>query len=284
MDIHRLEFRQIDVFTAEPFLGNPVAVVLGADGLDAAQMQRIATWTNLSETTFMLRPTTADADYRLRIFDPHAELPFAGHPTLGSARAFLDAGGRGHQPGMLIQECARGLIAVRVDADVPGRQHLRLPDAHLRDVGEDMLRLLPHAIGATPLPHPVVIDVGPQWLVARLDSAATVRGLTPDLPHIAALSRALEITGVTVFGSDGEQTEIRSFAPAHGIAEDPVCGSGNGAVAVYRRREGHRTDYVADQGGCLGRAGHVHVTYGSDDAIWIGGDTCVCISGTLAGT
>ncbi len=281
-----LEFRQIDVFSDTPFLGNPVAVVLGADGLDTARMQRIATWTNLSETTFVLKPTVPAADYRLRIFDPHVELPFAGHPTLGSARAFLDMGGRERNPGHLVQECARGLVTVRIDAAAPERLFLRLPEVQVQEIDGDIMRLLPQAIGSTPLPNAIAIDVGPQWLVARLDSAATVRSLMPDMHRITALSKTLGITGITVFGTDREQTEVRSFAPAHGVSEDPVCGSGNGAVAVYRRREGQLAGYIADQGCCIGRAGRIFVEYGEDEAVWIGGETRVCISGaiTLAAT
>jgi PhzF family phenazine biosynthesis protein len=277
----RFEFRQVDVFSADPCFGNPVAVVLGADGLSGEQMQAIARWTNLSETTFVLQPTQSQADYRLRIFCPDKELPFAGHPTLGSARAWLDAGGSPRGPA-LVQECARGLVPVHRDHKDPQRLFLQLPEARQEDIDTPSRTELQDALGALTQTEPRIVDVGPRWLIAQLESTGKVRALTPSMAGIAKLSRRIAISGVTVFGRDGGKTEVRSFAPAAGIDEDPVCGSGNGAVAAFLQHNGQSGDYVADQGICRGRRGRVFVRYEPENVIWIGGDTRVCIAGTFA--
>jgi PhzF family phenazine biosynthesis protein len=287
-------FQQVDVFTSVPFLGNPVAVVLEADGLDSAAMQRIARWTNLSETTFVLRPTQPGADYRLRIFTPGAELPFAGHPTLGSAHALLRAGRITPRDGRLVQECAAGLITLTVEPGEDGAAPTLLFDlprpnfSVLSAAQQDALETL---LGQ-PLcrePAPLLVDVGPRWLVAELESAAAVLALQPDLERMKALDTELRSTGLTVFGAHptGAEAaiEVRSFAPLHGVPEDPVCGSGNGCVAAYIRRQGLvgriGLRYTASQGSAIGRAGRIRLII-EDDAIRVGGHSVTCVEGRLA--
>jgi PhzF family phenazine biosynthesis protein len=220
-------FKQVDVFTSRPFCGNPVAVVFGADGLDEAQMQGLAAWTNLSETTFVMAPTVPGADYRLRIFTPRQELPFAGHPSVGTAHAALEAGWAHATDDRLVQECAAGLLSIRIEREA-GRVRLfvRVPEAHAES-GDMMLT---HALGRAlgiPLrsnPEPRPIDVGPTWIIADLEEAAIVNALEPDMAALANLCRERDAVGVTVFGrsmQDGVALEARSFAPADGIPEGP---------------------------------------------------------------
>ena len=271
-------FKQVDVFTATPFQGNPVAVVLSADALPAAQMQRIAAWTNLSETTFVLAPTRPGADYRLRIFTPRQELPFAGHPTVGSAHAALEASRIVPRAGALIQECGAGLLALRVESDGDRRRiFVRAPTA----------KLSPAVVPLFGSARALRADVGPVWIVVDLGEAEYVDALAPDLAAIAELSDSLRATGVTVFGRTGDPRlplHVRSFAPAHGIAEDPVCGSGNVAVAAFLRETGllreFGADYTARQGMQVGRDGRVAVRV-RDDGIEIGGEAVTCVDGTI---
>jgi PhzF family phenazine biosynthesis protein len=266
-----LRFKQVDVFTDRPFLGNPVAVVVGAEGLDTAAMQRIACWTNLSETTFLLGSDVAD--YKLRIFTPREELPFAGHPTIGSAHAAIESGFVPKSPA-LKQECGAGLIDISLEQ---GGLFLRGPDAKVSDVRKK----LPFA---TKL---LRIDVGPVWIVGEVADSKALAALEPDMAALAAFTLDHEATGVTVFAASGERDSalhVRSFAPAHGIPEDPVCGSGNLSVANYLKatnqvkRFGER--YVARQGMQLGRDGRVSVRI-DDDGIRIGGSAVTCVEGTL---
>jgi PhzF family phenazine biosynthesis protein len=280
-----LPFLTVDVFTDRPFLGNPVAVVLDADALDPEAMQRIARWTNLSETTFVLRPTAAGADYALRIFTPDRELPFAGHPTLGSARAVLETGLAAPRDGRLVQQCGAGLVPVRVDA-ASGLIAFEVPPARTATLGDADARALADALGLVgPPPRFDAIDVGPVWLTAMLADAGQVLALSPDQAALAAISRRLRVTGVTVHGAHPAggpaATAVRSFAPAAGVPEDPVCGSGNACVALQRRASGLHVDYVAAQGEAIGRAGRIAVSY-RGDAIEVGGATVVCVRGTLA--
>jgi len=282
----------VDVFSSLPLLGNPVAVVLDADGLDTASMQRIANWTHLSETTFLLPPTRSDADYRLRIFTPRSELPFAGHPTLGSAHAALQCGLVTPRNGRFVQECALGLVPIEVQASDTGLPQwtLDLPPAALRPLHEDDVRELQAVLGCAVPGHitPAIIDVGAVWLVAQLDSTAQLLALQPDLARCAALERRLGLTGVTVYAPrqrDHADVEVRSFAPSCGVNEDPVCGSGNGSVAVFRRERGllpgAAQHYNATQGQCVGRAGHIAIGYHPQGRITIGGACVTSIEGTL---
>jgi PhzF family phenazine biosynthesis protein len=280
-----LTFRQVDVFTGVPFKGNPVAVVHDADRLSTEQMQTIARWTNLSETTFVCAPTDERADYRLRIFSPASEMPFAGHPTIGSAHAVLSAELRPKRPGRLLQECGKGLVALRVEGE---RIFFELPEPAMREIEAEGLAALADALGirAEAVGANALIDVGPVWATLQLEDADTVRRLRPDLARVAALS-PLGLSEVTVFGLERDdeeaQVEVRSFAPADGVPEDPVCGSGNGCVAALVRREGllAGSSYVARQGGCLGRDGRIEVRFGEDGSIWVGGRAVTCVEGVL---
>lgn len=279
-------FMQVDVFSAEPFLGNPVAVILDAVGLDAEQMQRIARWTNLSETTFVLPPDDPAADYRLRIFTPQAELPFAGHPTLGSAFAVRATGRFGDECTTLVQQCATGLVPLRFEGDGESPMPvLTLPQARSRALAPSECGALGAALGLPGPVHARAVDVGPVWITAELPTAQAVLALRPDMAAVAALSEGLSATGVTVFGLQppGEDAayEVRSFAPAHGVPEDPVCGSGNGCVAVYLESQGRAIEYTARQGRAIGRDGRIRVRP-AGDRIELGGDCRITLRGTLA--
>ena len=269
-----LPFKQVDVFTGRPFFGNPVAVVIGADRLEPTQMQRIAAWTNLSETTFLLKPTQAGADYRLRIFTPRQELPFAGHPTLGSAHAALESRFVKAKNGKLRQECGAGVLDLSLEER---RIFVRAPAP----------KISPAAVPLFGNARALRVDVGPVWIVVDLGDAGTVDALAPDMTAIAELSNSLDATGVTVFGRTGRKEEpihVRSFAPAHGIAEDPVCGSGNVSVGAFLRQTGllkeFGASYTARQGMQVGRDGRVQVRV-SADAIEIGGEAVTCVDGTI---
>ncbi|HKQ53249.1 MAG TPA: PhzF family phenazine biosynthesis protein [Pyrinomonadaceae bacterium] len=281
----KFTFRQVDVFTDVPFKGNPVAVVHDADSLAPDEMQAIARWTNLSETTFVCAPTDPRADYLLRIFTPTNELPFAGHPTVGSAHAVLRAGLRPKMPGTLVQQCAKGLIPVRVEGE---RLFFELPEPAVTDIPAEQLAAVTDALGISTreVASSALVDVGAVWLTLQLTSADVVRGLKPDQGRVAALTPR-GAAGVTVFGreSAGSESlfEVRSFAPAHSINEDPVCGSGNGCVAVLvaRERLTNEDSYVARQGRCVGRDGRVEVRFGEGKTIWVGGQAVTCVEGTL---
>ena len=280
-----LPFRQVDVFTTAPFRGNPVAVILDAADLTAAQMQAIAAWTNLSETTFVCPPGDPAADYRLRIFTPRRELPFAGHPTIGSAHAMLRHGLAPRQAGRLVQECGKGLVELRVEGE---RIALALPAPSFREPGPEALAQAAVALGvpAADVARGALVDVGPVWFTVELRDGAQVAKLEPDMAAIAALTRE-GATGLTVFGFYGNgglaDVEVRSFAPGQGIPEDPVCGSGNGCVAalIQRDRLLGKNAYAASQGRCLGRDGRVEVRYAADGTIWLGGQSVTCVEGTL---
>jgi PhzF family phenazine biosynthesis protein len=284
-------YKVVDVFTAKPLLGNPVAVVLDAGGLDTERMQAIARWTNLSETTFLLPPSVPDADYHLRIFTPLSELPFAGHPTLGSAYAALEAGRVSPRGNTLRQQCGVGVVQVAVDGEGRTRRlTLELPQAKLTPLTPEQVGELEAVLGRQVLRDvaPAIVNVGPAWIVAQLPDAASVIGLEPDLARSAAFERKLGATGISVFGRhpSGEAAiEVRSFAPSGGVNEDPVCGSGNGSVAVFQSRRGllpsGGTRYVAAQGRCVGRDGRVAVTVDADGGVKIGGACVTCVDGEL---
>lgn len=270
----QLAFKQVDVFTARPFYGNPVAVVIGAEDLAAEQMQRIAAWTNLSETTFLLPPTLPSASYKLRIFTPRRELPFAGHPTVGSAHAALESGFAEAVDGKLRQECGAGVLDLTVEG---GRIFVNAPQPKTRRVDAPLFGVK----------SALRVDVGPVWVVADLGDARAVDALEPDMAAIAELSQALDASGATVFGRTGNAAmpiHVRSFAPAHGIPEDPVCGSGNISVAAYLRETGLLQEfgprYTARQGMQVGRDGRVQVRV-TADAIQVGGEAVTCVDGKL---
>ena len=281
-----IRFQQVDVFTSVPFKGNPVAVILDGNSISTAQMQAIANWTNLSETTFVGPPEDPVADYRLRIFTPRAELPFAGHPTIGSAFAMLRSGYVPKRPGILVQECGKGLVELRVDGE---RLFFQLPTPVFTLPDEQQRSDAATALGisAAAIVRAAIIDVGPVWLTVQLSDGEAVTDLKPDMSAIAELSRP-PVTGLNVFGlnKDGGpgKVEVRSFAPADGVPEDPVCGSGNGCVAAFIQRDKllDRNSYTATQGRCLQRNGRVEVRFAEDGAIWIGGHAVTCIEGSLA--
>ena len=287
-------FKQVDVFTGRPFLGNPVAVVLDADDIDPAQMQRIAAWTNLSETTFVLRPSSASADYRLRIFAPAVEMPFAGHPTVGSAHAILESGILPPESRSLRQECLAGVLPLTVDGTGADRLiFVRVPETKVAGTYEASADAISAALGATIArrPAPMAIDVGPVWMVAYAEAEETVRGLKPEMNALAQLSREHGVVGVAVFsrrsGDDGSAVHVRCFAPAAGVPEDPVTGSGNATIARYLAETGMLKDigdeYVASQGTEMGRDGRVHVRVsGNGRVIEIGGRAVTAIEGSIS--
>jgi PhzF family phenazine biosynthesis protein len=273
------------VFGNAPFKGNPVAVVLHADELTDSQMQEIANWTNLSETTFVCDPTTSDADYRLRIFTTQSELPFAGHPTIGSAAAVLRQGRQPNTPGRLVQECARGLVPLRLDGEMI---FFELPEPEFTPPSERELAEALAALGVSreAARNVSIVDVGAVWLTLQLDSAQEVVDLAPDMDRLAQATE--RCTGVTVFGlyapGGPASVEVRSFVPGDGVPEDPVCGSGNGCVAAVIRRNGvfAESRYVAAQGRVLGRDGRIEVEFDPDGAIWLGGTADVRVEGSIA--
>jgi PhzF family phenazine biosynthesis protein len=284
-------YKVVDVFTSRPLLGNPVAVVLDAEGLTGDAMQAIARWTNLSETTFLLPPSTPGADYRLRIFTPRGELPFAGHPTLGSAHAALEAGRVQPRNGRLVQECGVGLVDLAVrEEGTERRVTLRLPSATVTPLQPDEVAELEAVLGESIVRElaPARVNVGPIWIVAKLRSVAVLLALKPDFARCAAFERRLGVTGVSVFaahqGADAA-VEVRSFAPSSGVAEDPVCGSGNGSVAVFQRERGllpgTGASYIATQGQCVGRDGRVVVNVDVDGQVTLAGACVTCINGSL---
>jgi PhzF family phenazine biosynthesis protein len=278
-------FQQVDVFTGVPFTGNPVAVVLDGDGLSTTEMQAIAHWTNLSETTFVCTPDDSTADYRLRIFTKMRELPFAGHPTIGSAHAVLRHGRKPRAPGRLVQQCGKGLVALRLEGD---RIFLALPEPAFREPSAADVARAAEALGlgSSDVRRASIIDVGPVWFTLQLAEGATVLELTPDMGKLAALPTP-GINGVNVFGlypdARPADVEVRSFAPAGGTPEDPVCGSGNGCVAALIRREKILavSSYAANQGRCLSRNGRVDVELADNGVIWLGGRAVTCVEGTL---
>lgn len=286
---HNRPFAQVDVFSAIPYRGNPVAVILDADGLTDADMARIANWTNLSETTFVLPPTDPAADYRLRIFTPHRELPFAGHPTLGSAAAWLDAGGTPRTTGSIVQECGAGLVELRRGGQAASSNAetlsfaapQRIRSGELADDYVEQIATALHLDRAEILGHQWV-DNGPGWAAVRIASAAEVLDLEPDFSAIP--DAKLGVLGAHPDDSEHEY-EIRAFVPGVGVAEDPVTGSLNASVAQWLIGAGLAPDaYTATQGTALGRAGVISISReageSGDEKIWVGGSATVCFRGT----
>jgi len=272
-------FAQVDVFSTTAYLGNPVGVVLDADGLSEELMQRIARWTNLSETTFVFPPTRAEADYRVRIYTPEAELPFAGHPTLGTAHVWLDNGGKPGNSHIVVQQCEAGLVHVRADAgllwfDAP-------PTIRSGDLDEDYLMRIVTAFGINRdrvVAHQWV-DNGPGWAVIQLATADEVLALEPDLSLIPdAMVGAI---GAHPPGS-AHGYEMRTFAPRVGVAEDPACGSMNASVAQWLIRTGAVTaPYRVAQGCRLGRDGDINIRPDAAGTVWVGGAVTTLFRGTV---
>ena len=306
-------FKQVDVFTATPYLGNPLAVVLDGQGLDDASMQRFAQWTNLSETTFLLPPLNVAADYRVRIFTPRGELPFAGHPTLGSCHSWLQAGGQPWRKYAIVQECALGLVTIRRapnSAGKAGNERLAFAAPALKRSAPSPV-VLAEVAAALGLKVPQILaaqllDNGPLWLGLLLDSAETVLQLTP--AHLALENLNLKVGVAGVYpktetapliaranrearafshaASAGTEPvidlEVRAFAAPIGVAEDPVTGSLNASLAQWLMAEGYMPErYVASQGACLGRAGLLYLQRDAAGQVWVGGDSVTCMDGSV---
>jgi PhzF family phenazine biosynthesis protein len=273
------KFTQVDVFTAVPYKGNPVAVVLDGEGLSDAEMQAFANWTNLSETTFVVPVTMPGADYHLRIFTPKDELPFAGHPTLGTAHAVVAAGLATPKDGRLVQQCKIGLVELALgDHGVS----FRLPRYALEEL-EDAEATAWLGEGVKLLGKAHAVNVGPTWLVAELAELSALENLAHDPARLTRYYERTGMTGATVFAIDGDRVVVRSFAPGDGIPEDPVCGSGNAAVAAYRLtmgQIGHGDSYLASQGRQLGRDGWIAVRIEGAD-VHVGGHCVTCIEGSV---
>lgn len=277
----RRAFRQVDVFTAEPFRGNPVAVVLDGEGMDDAALRAFAAWTNLSETTFVLSPTpdgaAAGADYRVHILTPAVELPFAGHPTLGTCHAWLEAGGVPARPDLVVQECGAGLVPIRRGQD--GLAFAAPPLVRSGPVAEEDLARVVAELGITSgdVVDAAWVDNGPGWVAVLLADADAVLALAP-----TRLSLDVGAVGLHPDGHP-ERYEVRGFFPIRGQAvEDPVTGSLNASVAQWLLGTGRvRAPYVAAQGTALDRRGRVRIEQDDDGTVWVGGGTITCVSGHL---
>ncbi len=305
-------YKQVDVFTGTPYLGNPLAVVLDGSDLSDADMQRFARWTNLSETTFVLPPTEAGmqagADYRVRIFTPGGELPFAGHPTLGTCHAWLQAGGKPKAAQFIVQECKVGLINIRHEGN---RLAFGAPPLKRTAPSPALLAQIAKALGlkAPQIKTAQMLDNGTVWLGLLLDSPQTVLELTPNFLELKNLGHKVGVVGVesaptatgliarsnrearafsgtasaTSTANTAPEVEVRGFAPHMGINEDPVTGSLNASLAQWLIAEGHAPErYIAAQGTCMDRAGRVYIERDANGQVWVGGESVACIDGTVA--
>lgn len=284
-------FQQVDVFTATPYRGNPLAVVLDGEGLSTEEMQRFTNWTNLSEATFVLPPTpeghAAGADYRVRIFCPGRELPFAGHPTLGTCHAWLQAGGQPRATGRIVQECGVGLVTLRRDGEQLA--FAAPPLVKSGPLAEDDVQLIARGLGVArdDIVAHAWCDNGPNWRGVMLRSAEQVLGLRPDGAVLAGLDVGVvgprgKVGVVGASDAEGIAFEVRAFFPGNnGLAEDPVTGSLNAALAQWLIGAGLAPSrYVASQGTALGRAGRVHVQQDGPQ-IWVGGHSVTCVRGEV---
>lgn len=273
-------FKQVDVFTDRLGKGNPLAVVLDAQGLTDADMASFAAWTNLSETTFVLPPTEPGADYLVRIFTPTTEFPFAGHPTIGTCHAWLEAGGVPQQDGVVVQQCGAGLVAVRNDG---GRLAFETPDmVRSGPVAHDLLAdvLVDLGLTADQVVTTSWVDNGPGWIGVLVDSVETLRSLEPTWHRLDANAGVAARTGLT--GAHEPALEVRAFFYAGGSREDPVTGSLNGSLAQWLVGEGvMQAPYVASQGTSIGRDGSVFIDQADDGGIWVGGSAVTGISGEV---
>lgn len=306
-------FKQVDVFTSAPYLGNPLAVVLDGQGLSDEAMQRFARWTNLSETTFLLPPTQPTADYRVRIFTPGGELPFAGHPTLGSCHAWLQAGGQPQRAEVIVQECAKGLVAIRRTTTAPGQHRLAFAAPAMKRSAPSPATLaqIASALGlkAPQILAAQLLDNGPAWLSLLLDSPDTVLQLMPDHVMLQRLGFPVGVAALypaepagtaptligkanreskafsqhaagTVGAARGPDLEVRAFVDVIGVPEDPVTGSLNASLAQWLMADGLLPErYTASQGMCLGRAGLVDLERDAAGQVWVGGDVVTCVDG-----
>jgi PhzF family phenazine biosynthesis protein len=297
-------FKQVDVFTATAYLGNPLAVVLGGSVLDDAAMQRFARWTNLSETTFVLPPTQSSADYCLRIFTPGGELPFAGHPTLGSCHAWLESGGQPKSKEFIVQECAKGLINIRRDTSKAGLA-FAAPSLMRSAPSPVVLAEVASALGinTAQVTAAQLLDNGPVWLGLLLDSPDSVLQLLPNHQELAKLGIKVGVAGIYPANSNtlliakanreakafaqsastiAPDLEVRAFAACNGINEDPVTGSLNASLAQWLMADNLMPQhYTASQGVCMGRAGQVDLQRDADGQVWVGGQSVTCIDGKV---
>jgi len=301
-------FQQVDVFTAVPYRGNPLAVVLDGSDLDDAELQRFAQWTNLSETTFLLPPTDPAADYRVRIFTPGSELPFAGHPTIGSCHAWLRAGGTPKSGDRIVQQSAVGLVPIRRDGE---RLAFAAPPVKRSAPSPSVLARVAAALGlkAAQIRGAQMLDNGPVWMGLLLDEVDTVLALKPDHRALKELRQKVGVAALTNSADAAQETEeapaligrsnrearafgaraqpasvgleVRAFAAPIGVEEDPVTGSFNASIAQWLIADGHVPErYVAGQGQCMGRDGRVHIERDADGQVWVGGDAVTCIEGS----
>jgi len=276
-------FKQVDVFTSSAFNGNPLAVIMDAQGLSDAQLQTIARWTNLSETTFVLPPQHPEADYRVRIFTVEGELPFAGHPTLGTAHALLEAGWPTKNPGRMVQECGVGNVTISIGAE--GSLAFAAPEATITPFTD---ALMGNALGCERFDTthtPAVVDMGIRWLLIPMISAEAVLAIQPAVSDLQRLIAHAGATGVMPFGplphGESEQYEVRGLLVENGsLTEDPITGSANACLARYFAAQGQMRDYRTRQGTAIQRQGRVSVRY-EGDQIWIGGKTVTVIDGTI---
>lgn len=271
-------FRQVDVFSTLPMLGNPLAVVLDANGMSGAQMQSIARWTGLSETTFVLAPRDPAADYRVRIFSPETEFPFAGHPTLGTAHALLEAGMQAKGP-HIIQECGIGLVQIEQGAG--GMLAFQAPPCTTRALDPALLPLMQTALGGAAATSGTIVDMGIRWLCAPMASAAACLASRPDIAALTALLAAAQADGLALYGAHDAggpaDYEVRALLSEHGaLVEDPVTGSANACIAHLLAG----ADYHVRQGTCLQRDGRIAVSF-RDGQAWIGGACLTVIKGTI---
>ena len=303
---HPRPFAQVDVFTSVAYRGNPLAVVCGAEGLSTEEMQRVAAWTNLSETTFLLEPSSESsgtADYRVRIFTPDRELPFAGHPTLGTCKVWLDQGGVPRTPGVVVQECGAGLVTIRSSHNSGSSAGNSPENSRLAFAAPPLVRSGPVStedladacalVGIDPdSPDTPVVDAnwvanGPPWMGVLLRSAEEVLALRPQAANPQDLF--VGVVGPHPPGSAADPAagsadfEVRAFFPKHGaLTEDPVTGSLNASLGQWLTTAGHATaPYTASQGAALGRDGRVHIDQDDDGTIWLGGEVVTCIQGTV---
>jgi PhzF family phenazine biosynthesis protein len=283
-------FLQLDVFADRPGAGNPLAVVLDAEGLDAAAMQAIAAWTQVVETTFVFAPDAPGGDYRLRIFTPQREIPFAGHPSLGSAHAWLDAGGVAAGD-TLQQDCGAGRIAIRVERR-DGRRRLFFRAPPLKEVriaaaDEPGMAAALCGVARGALP-PALVSAGRRWWLVEFAGEAALREFVPDLDAIAAWSRHTDAMGLCGFSRQAAAPfdgVVRAFAPAFGIAEDPASGAANATIAAYLRHAGALpavdARYTVSQGREIGRDARIDLHVEGDGDIWVGGEVQTVVRGTL---
>ena len=316
--VHKRRFAQVDVFSAKPYFGNALAVVLDGTGLSEEQMQRFAAWTNLSETTFILPPTADGADYQVRIFTTAYEMPFAGHPTLGSCHAWLEQGGVPKNPARILQQCQVGLVQIQRDGT---RLAFAAPALQRSAIAPDLLPALLSALGlqAGQVVASQHLVNGPRFFGLLLDSAQTVLKLAPDFAAVkavlaqggcsgvgvAAVESAAPASGLILrsnrearaFGAKATATsaathgaaideepsvEVRMFVSDAVVAEDPITGSFNASLAQWLIADGHApVRYVAAQGSCIGREGRVFIEQDASGQVWVGGDSVSCINGEV---